>query len=290
MGDSPDPRGLPEQIVLVTGCSTGIGRAAAIRLARSGHRVYATARRDESVEDLAQLAEARDGHLIPRRLDVTNEDEIAEIVREIRQRHGTVNVLINNAGYGQIGAVEEVSNELWRRQLEVNLLGAVAVTRACLPAMRARGGGRIINVSSVVAHVALPLMGAYCASKHALDAYSVALRREVRAFGIEVSLIEVGPVATRFRESAEELMRGAGIGEGTPYASMHRVLHARWQSRFGRQRISAEDVAACVERAVRAKRLRLRYRIGAVARWTPLMYSFLPERVVDAYLRLRTTP
>jgi NAD(P)-dependent dehydrogenase (short-subunit alcohol dehydrogenase family) len=239
------------------------------------------------VEELARLAQGGAGELIARRLDVTDDATIAQVVGEIHDRCGAVDVLVNNAGYGQIGAVEEVSCALWRQQMEVNFIGAVAVTRACLPQMRARGRGRIINVSSVVAHVPLPLMGAYCASKHALEAFSVALRLEMAPFHVDVVLIEPGPISTQFRTHAAKVLEREGIGAAAPYAEMHRTLNAHWQSRFGRQDTSAEVVAACIARAVRAARPKRRYRITAVARWLPRLLAIMPESVFDAAMRRR---
>jgi NAD(P)-dependent dehydrogenase (short-subunit alcohol dehydrogenase family) len=159
----PGERG-QRKIVLITGCSTGIGRDAAERLVRAGHTVYATARRAESVQSLEAWADASDGRAAAGRLDVTEHETIESVVRDAQTRFGRIDVLVNNAGYGQIGAVEDVSIDLWRRQLETNLVGAVAMTQSVLPVMRQQRSGRIINVSSVVAHVAMPLVGAYCAS------------------------------------------------------------------------------------------------------------------------------
>lgn len=279
MANAPASR---PRVALITGCSSGIGRSAAVRLCRDGFTVYATARRAESVAELAALPEAADGRLIACRLDVTEASAVEQVVGEIQQRWGAVDVLVNNAGYGQVGAVEEIPVEGWRGQLETNVLGVVAVTRACLPAMRARGAGCIINISSVVAHVALPLMGAYCASKHALDALSVTLRRELRPFGIRVVLIEPGPIDTAFRASATQMQEAHRIGVDPAYAAMHRALNAHWESRFGRQNTPAEAVAELIARAASARRPRLRYRITPVARWLPWVLRFLPELMVDA--------
>ncbi|HRX87153.1 MAG TPA: SDR family oxidoreductase [Phycisphaerae bacterium] len=276
------PAPQPDRIALITGCSSGIGLCAARRLAARGWHVYATARRAESVAELADLPESSAGRLTARRLDVTAPDDVDRVVAEIHERHGAVDLLVNNAGYGQIGAVEELPVEAWRRQMETNFLGAIALTRACLPPMRRNVRGRIINVSSVVAHVALPLMGAYCASKHALDAFSVALRRELSPYHILVVLIEPGPIETAFRTHATHMQETHGVGTDPAYVAAHRAMNAHWQSRFGRQNTSADAVARLIARAAEARRPRLRYRITPVAHWLPPLLAILPERLVDA--------
>lgn len=275
----------PARVILITGCSSGIGRAAALRLHDDGHCVFATARRAESLAELE--AARRDERWHVRRLDVNDPATIAAVVEDIENCRGAVDVLINNAGFGQIGAVEEVSDELWRRQMDTNFFGAIAVTRACLPAMRARRRGRIINISSVVAHVALPLMGAYCASKHALDAFCVALRLEMRPFGIDVVLVEPGPIATEFRAHHDAICAAHGIGTTGPYAEYHARLKAHWQSRFGRQHTAPEVVAEVIARAVRARRPRRRYRVTAIARWLPRLLAVMPECLFDAAISRR---
>src|SRR5512134_883364 len=184
------------QVILVTGCSTGIGRATALEAAARGHRVFASARRPESVAGLAAKG------ITPVALDVTAPASIAEAVGEVLRSESRIDALVNNAGYGQYGAVEDVSPEEWRAQFEVNVFGALAVLRAVLPAMGRARGGTIVNVSSVAGRVAVPFAGAYSASKHALEAISDALRVELSPWGIRVVLVEPGPISTRFGDRA----------------------------------------------------------------------------------------
>ncbi|HXM76193.1 MAG TPA: SDR family oxidoreductase, partial [Thermoanaerobaculia bacterium] len=186
-----------QQIVLVTGCSTGIGRAAAIEASERGHRVFATAR-DRA--DLAGL-EGRKG-LRTLALDVADSASISEAVATALAEAGRIDALVNNAGYGQYGAVEDVRVEDWRAQFEVNVFGAIAMIQAVLPSMRAAGSGTIVNVSSVVGKIAIPFAAPYGASKHALEAISDALRVEVAGFNVRVVLVEPGPIATKFGDRA----------------------------------------------------------------------------------------
>lgn len=271
----------PQKVVLITGCSSGIGRAAADAFACGGHNVYATARRADSVAELCRWAEAFGGKAHAVRLDVTDAAMIGSVVSEIVSREGRIDVLVNNAGYGQIGAVEDVSLEAWRRQLETNVIGLLAATQAVLPAMRSAGHGRIVNVSSVVAHVAVPLMGAYCASKHAVEAASNTLRVEVAPFGIDVALIEPGPIATNFRPNVEANLADHPIREDGPYADMYRAMDAYWAQQSGGNGPTAADVAALIVTAATARRPRTRYRITSVAKWLPRILPFLPDRVFD---------
>ena len=176
----------PSKAVLITGCSSGIGRASALRLARRGWTVYASARRPESIADL-------DGRGVQHAaLDVTDEESMRAAVSEIEREHGAVGVLINNAGYSQRGPIEQVPMEAVRRQFETNVFGLVALTQLVLPGMRAQRWGKIVNVSSMGGRLTFPGGGYYHATKHAVEAISDALRFEVRGFGIDTILIEPG--------------------------------------------------------------------------------------------------
>jgi NAD(P)-dependent dehydrogenase (short-subunit alcohol dehydrogenase family) len=271
--------------VLITGCGSGIGRAAAVELAAAGHIVYATARRRESVDELAVWADAHPERVFARQLNVTESATIDPVVKEMLSAHGRIDAVVNNAGFGQVGAVEDVGLDLWRRQFETNLFGAIAVIQAVLPTMRSRGRGRIVNVSSVVAHATVPLMGAYCASKHALEAMSTALRVEVAGLGIEVVLIEPGPIQTQFRPNINASLEKSPIHEGSPYEAMYRALDAYWSRRYGRPARSAEEVAFLVRKAIEARRPRRRYRITSVARIAPWLLPFIPDGLMDRVLR-----
>lgn len=274
-------------VILVTGCSTGIGRAAAEDLVHRGHIVYATARRPESVEALRQWAAGMGPGARAARLDVEHPQTIDETIARVLDEQGRIDVLVNNAGFGQAGAFEDVPPEHWRRQFEVNLFGLIEVTRRVLPGMRDRRSGRIINVSSVVAHVVVPFMGAYAASKHALDAASAALRMEVKRWGIHVVLIEPGPIRTEFRRNVlDNVQKAMGADyrvEDSPYAAGYQVMVGR---RSGPEpgAGTAEQVAVAIRRAVESRRPRTRYTVTPIARWVPLLARLLPDRIFDAIM------
>jgi NAD(P)-dependent dehydrogenase (short-subunit alcohol dehydrogenase family) len=271
------------RVVLITGCSSGIGRATAVRLVKGGHTVYATARRLESIEDLT-------GHgcrILA--LDVTDQDSASRAVAAVEQAHGSVGVLVNNAGYGQSGAVEAVSIDDVRRQFETNVLGYLRMAQLVLPAMRRRGEGRIINLSSVAGRVVMPGSGIYSASKFAIEAFSDALRYEVRGVGIDVVVVEPGPIRTSFTETAN-----VGFPKETgeeAYDSFHAAVAAS-DAETDRSRLAGnpEQVAEVIERALDARHPRPRYRVTFVARLLPALRATLPDRAWDAFLKTQVPP
>jgi NAD(P)-dependent dehydrogenase (short-subunit alcohol dehydrogenase family) len=269
------------KVILITGCSSGIGRATAIRLARAGHAVYATARRLESIADLAQYG----CRLLA--LDVTDGTSAREAVLAVEGAEGVVDVLINNAGYGQSGAVEAVSLEAVRAQFDTNIVGYLRLAQLVLPRMRSQGYGRVINVGSVAGRVAMPGSGIYSASKHAIEAITDALRFEVGAFGIDVSLIQPGPIRTEFTASANAVIPP---GLADVYGDYHEaVARADAQTDSSLLAGTAEAVAAAIERAVTARRPRARYRVTLIARLLPILRAALPDRAWDAFLRTQIT-
>jgi len=195
------------RVVLITGCSSGIGRTTAERLAEKGWTVYATAR---NVEAIAPL-EARGCRLLP--LDVTDEESMQRAVEEVERAEGAVGVLINNAGYSQSGAVEDVPMEKIRRQFETNVFGLVRMCQLVLPGMRRQGFGRLVNLSSMGGRLTFPGGGFYHATKYAVEAISDALRFEVRGFGVDVVVIEPGLIRTGFAETAVGSMDGGSTGQ-----------------------------------------------------------------------------
>ncbi|RMI36874.1 SDR family NAD(P)-dependent oxidoreductase [Streptomyces triticirhizae] len=283
---------------LVTGCSSGIGRATALALHRAGHTVYATARRPETLADLAAQGPR------PLALDVTDEASMAAALAEVTAAEGAVATLVNCAGYGLTGPVEEESVQAAREQFETNLFGAARLTQLALPGMRARGRGTVVNISSIFGRYAVPGGAFYHASKHALEAFSDALRLEVAPFGVRVVVIEPGPVRTRFGErfvAGFQDPRAAGgprPGEGDegPYDDFRRRSAAYYATVFaggrdGRRSLAGsllvepEDVARAVVRAADARRPRARYRVGLLARTTIQLRRVLPDRAFDAFVR-----
>lgn len=266
--------------VLITGCSSGIGRAAAIAVHEAGLNVYASARRVESLEDLA------DRGIRTLALDVTEDDSMAGAVGAVEAEAGAVGVLVNNAGYGLYGPVEQQPMAEVRRQFETNLFGPARLIQLALPGMRRAGRGRIVNVSSMGGRITLPGGAYYHASKHALEALSDALRMEVAQFGIDVVLIEPGPVNTPWNDVAAASLSTAEAAADDPYAVYKRAVEARFATaRSGalvRFASSPEDVAEVIAKAVTARRPRTRYLINALAKTTVALRTLLPDRAYDA--------
>jgi len=248
---SPSP-----PVALVTGTSSGIGRSTALLLARSGYRVFATVRTSEAEADLRRDAGGSPLDIL--RLDVGDEGSARLAARTTFERAGRIDVLVNNAGYAQVGAVADLTRDRVRRQFEVNVFAPVQLVREVLPVMRTQGGGRIVNVSSLAGRVSVPMMGAYCASKFALEAFSDALRIEAKPFGIHVSLIEPGPVVTEFQRNALAESRDILESESV-YGSVYRSY---LEGGFDLGRGATSDrVARVILRALRARRPRSRYRV-----------------------------
>lgn len=194
---------LHDKVVLVTGASAGIGEAIAMAAARQKAKVVLAARREGVLQNIARLVESKGGKALVVPTDMTQPEQIANLAETVLRTWGHVDVLVNNAGFGQMGPVELVDDAAVRRQFEVNVFSVLDLTRRLIPAMRARRQGRIINISSVAGKISLPFMGIYNASKHALEAISDSLRLELAPFGLKVVIIEPGPVTTDFFYAAE---------------------------------------------------------------------------------------
>ena len=263
----------PSKAVLITGCSSGIGRAIAERLQGDGHRVFATARRPEAIADLAE----RGCETLP--LDVTDDDSMRAAVARVEDAAGAVGVLVNNAGYGQSGAIEATPVDAVRRNFETNVFGYMRMAQLVLPGMRRQGTGTIVNISSVAGRVTMPGSGPYSATKFAIEAMSDALRFEVRGFGIDVVVIEPGPIRTRFTATAN-----AGLPDADgAYADYHAAV-AKADAEADQSKLLAgdpEDVAAAVARALSARRPRTRYRVTPSASLMIGLRRALPDRMWD---------
>ena len=269
--------------VLVTGASSGIGRATAVEFARRGHQVYAAARREEV---LAGLADG-ERNIRPVGLDVTDGDSVQRAWAKIQAETGGtgVDVLVNNAGFALTGPVEVLPDEAVRRQFDTNVFGVLNVTRAVLPAMRARGSGRIINVSSLVGRVSFGFMGIYGATKYAVEAISDALRLELRGFGITVVLIEPGFVATNLGSAAD-----AESGRGPVPAAYQELAETgtRYLARQLAKGIPASQVAATIANAAESRNPRTRYVVPGTMRPLIAMLTALPDKAADK-AKLRAT-
>jgi len=271
--------------VLITGCSTGIGRTTAERLASRGHTVYATARRLESIADLA----AKGCKTLA--CDVTDDASMVAAVRAVEAAEGAVGALVNNAGYGQDGAVEEVPMDAVRRQFETNVFGLLRMTQLALPGMRRQRWGRIVNVSSMGGKLVFPGGGIYHATKWAVEALSDALRYEVRPFGVYVSVIEPGAIRTQFGETSVGAMN-ATSDETSRYTAFNEGVAKRVRATYasGMMAVGPEPVARAIERALTARRPRSRYPVTAGARMIMAIRRVMPDQVWDAFMRTQFPP
>lgn len=267
------------RVILVTGCSSGIGRATALEAAGRGHRVFATAR---NRNDLADLERTPNLETLP--LDVTDGGSIRGAVDAVLARAGRIDALVNNAGYGQYGAVEEVTLEEWRAQFEVNVFGAIAATQAVLPGMRRQLAGTIVNVSSVSGKVSIPFAAPYSASKHALEAVSDALRVELWPFGVRVVLVEPGPIETRFGDRARSIVTPL-LSRPGPYRELYALAERAMDAEFQRGKQPASAVARVVVGAIESERPRPRYPVGMMSRTLFPLKAALPDRWLDGLMR-----
>jgi NAD(P)-dependent dehydrogenase (short-subunit alcohol dehydrogenase family) len=273
-------------LALVTGASTGIGRACALRLVRSGWTVIAGVREPSAGEGLLEEAGDRE-RMLPQILDITDPGQVAETAARVRELtpRGGLDGLVNNAGIGVGGPLELIGGEELRRQFEVNVFAQVAVTQALLPALRL-AQGRIVFVSSIGGRVAMAYTAPYAASKHAIEAFADALRVELRTSGVQVALVEPGSVATPIWEkSRAEVQRVSVPPElaeqyGHVPAAMEKTLRET-----ARRGVPPERVAETIERALTAPRMRARYVVGLDARALLAAKYLLPDLVFDRLAR-----
>jgi len=260
--------------VLVTGASSGMGKAFAKALLAQGMTVYAAARRLDQMADLAALG------AIVLKMDITREDQVLAAVQRIEQGHGALDVLINNAGFGMYGAMEDTSLADARYQFEVNLFGQARLTQLLLPAMRARRSGKIINISSMGGKMYTPLGSWYHATKHAVEGWSDCLRLELQPFGIDVVIIEPGAIATEFGEvMMAPMLERSGSG---PYGKMANAVAAATKRSY--EKGGASDPKVIVDlvlRAVHAGKPKTRYAGGKYARPMMFIRKWFGDRVFD---------
>jgi NAD(P)-dependent dehydrogenase (short-subunit alcohol dehydrogenase family) len=269
--------------VLITGCSTGIGRATAQHLAGNGWTVYATARRVEAIADL-ESAGCR-----TLALDVTDEASMQAAVSAVEAEQGAVGVLVNNAGYSQSGAVESVAMDDVRRQFETNVFGLVRMAQLVLPGMRRQGWGKIVNMSSMGANLVFPGGGFYHGTKYAVDAISDALRFEVKGFGVDVIIIQPGLIKTEFGNAAAGSLDDAER-DGGVYGSFNAAVGESTKSAYesgplGRLGGGPETVAKVIERAITARRPKIRYRVTPSAHLLIRQRALMTDRMWDAMMR-----
>ena len=271
--------------VVVSGASTGIGRATALHLDSIGLHVFAGVRREEDGESLRADASAR---LTPIRLDVTDDAQVLEAARQVGEavRDSRLAGIVNNAGIAVAGPVEFVPLDSWRNQLEVNVLGVVSMVQAFLPLLR-ESRGRIVTTGSLGGRLAQPMVAPYCASKHALEAISDALRVELRPWGISVSLIQPGAVKTpiwdKGQRAGTELLRTAPPAVRTLYGKAVEIAN-RMAVHENETGVEPIEVARAVEHALVSPRPRTRYPVGRQARLLIPLTRFMPDRLKDEML------
>jgi NAD(P)-dependent dehydrogenase (short-subunit alcohol dehydrogenase family) len=266
--------------VLITGCSTGIGHATAALLAEKGWKVYATARRPETLEDLKAAG------CETLALDVTDEESMQAAVAAVTNAEGAVGVLINNAGYSQSGAVESIPIDTVRRQFETNVFGLVRMCQLALPGMREQRWGKIVNIGSMGGKMTFPGGGFYHATKYAVEAISDALRFELRSFGVDVMLIEPGLIVTEFANAASASIAPV---DGGAYAKFnHQVdeittnAYSGIMTKFGG---GPDAVAKTIAGALRSSRPKARYPVTISAHAMIAQKKFTPDRVWDLMMR-----
>jgi NAD(P)-dependent dehydrogenase (short-subunit alcohol dehydrogenase family) len=270
------------QSVLITGCSSGIGLCAAETLRARGWRVFATARKPADIARLKDEVGVESLYL-----DYAEPDSIAAAAEHVlKASGGRLDALFNNGGYGQPGALEDIRRDVLRAQFEANVFGWHDLTVRVIPAMRARGQGRIVFCSSVLGLIGAPYRGAYCASKFAVEALADTLRTELHGSGIHVSLIEPGPIATRFIEHAIEAYRRHVDLEASHHREIYKTRIASMEA-GGRQtfKLGPEAVVAKLVHALDSRRPKARYYVTLPSYAVALLRRVLPARALDAVAR-----
>jgi NAD(P)-dependent dehydrogenase (short-subunit alcohol dehydrogenase family) len=268
--------------VLVTGGTDGLGRATAILLAERGYRVFAAGRNPERLEALRQLARERKLPLEALELDVCDAASGERAIAEIERRAGPVDILVNNAGIAIAAVMEEITPADLHKVFETNVFSPIRLAQRVLPEMRRRRRGRIINMSSISGKVAIPVMGTYAASKHALEAASDAMRLELYPFGIHVVLIEPGYIHTSMNRTAAELSSAYAKGaERSPYQGIYQAFLGGWEKTRKASRYQPEDCARVVLRAIEDEPPRARYAVTRRAKIGIFARRLLSDQALD---------
>jgi NAD(P)-dependent dehydrogenase (short-subunit alcohol dehydrogenase family) len=276
---------LPGQVVIVTGASSGIGEATARRLVRGGAKVVVAARRQDRLDTLVRELDPTGVSILAVAGDVTSDADRRKLVDVTLARFGRVDALVNNAGYGTRGPVEVVPVELIRRNYETNLFSLIALTQLVLPGMRARGSGSIVNIGSVAGKIARPLSSIYDSTKHALEAITDGLRGELKPFGVHVSLIRPGYIATEFIEAANRVSADV-IADAGPYAPFYKGYYEGTQ-RLRRVAGAPDDIARLVEKALVSDNPASRYNGPLHAKLFLFLRWILPDRMLAWATRMK---
>src|SRR5437879_1271262 len=276
------------QTVLITGATNGLGKAAALLLAERGYRVFAAGRSSDKRAQLDALAKEKHLPLETMQMDVCDDASVQTAIASIYQKAGALDVLINNAGFVQVGAVEDLSMEDWRRQFETNFFGVIRVTQAVLPRMRERRKGRILMMSSVSGFVTPPTQGAYSASKHAIEALSNALRHELYPYGIHTILIQPGYIMTNIQNTAMEMAQTYQEEfKSGPYARIYASYLGNATSTRAQSKTTPEDCARIMLKAIEAPRPKARYGVTPLAALAKFTKWALTDSAADRMIRRR---
>jgi len=273
-----------QKVILITGCSSGFGLLTAVRLAAQGHFVWATMRDLSRQKPLEDALAGRQAQAFIRELDVTKPSTIKKVIDEIQKTHNHIDVLINNAGYGIAGFFEDLTEEDIRGQMEVNFFGVQNVCREIIPLMRKRSQGKIINISSIAGQVASPCLGAYNASKWALEGFSESLYSEMCLFGISVSLVEPGSYPTKIFSENAHYARHFDNSQ-SPYFRFSQKLKNAAQKYTGKLKRDPQEVAGLIESIINKSHPRLRY-VSDFSSWSRIMIQkILPPRLFGYIFR-----
>lgn len=262
-----------KKVIIVTGASSGIGKSTAEQLIKEGNIVYGVARRLNEMNDLVEAG----GHAL--QMDVTNHEQVKEVINQILKKEGKIDVLVNNAGYAVYGPIEEVTYEQAKRQFDVNLFGLAEITKAVLPNMRENKAGHIINISSVGGKIYTPLGAWYHATKHALEGWSDCLRLEVKDFGIKVSIIEPGAVKTEFDLAMDHQF---GEIEHSPYKKLKKSMKKVMEDAYKPGNYSEPTVIAeTISKAINNGNPKTRYATGKMAKQVLFGRKILSDKGFD---------
>ena len=275
---------MDSKIVLITGCSSGFGFHSAVHLARKGSQVIATMRKLKSGEELNNIVQAQQLPVILKQLDVTDLETIRAVIRDIEKEYGRLDVLINNAGYGIGGFFEDISDREYRDQMETNFFGVLNMVRESLPLIRKSSDGRIINISSVAGLTTTPGMGAYNASKWAVEAFSESLRQELALHGIKVLLIEPGPYPTKVLTTNTRFGEKALDHESPNYRYTQRI-YKMYQQRTDNLKSDPMEIVKLIDHLITARNPRFRNVRGPGAKVRAFMHRFLPWRLNERIIR-----
>jgi short-subunit dehydrogenase len=267
-------------VALITGCSTGIGFETSLALARKGYLVFATMRNLKKAGALRQAAEGLTVEILS--LDVDKASESAKVISAVVRKAGRIDVLINNAGWGAFGALEEFTDEEIKAQYETNVFGLMRMTNAVLPVMRKQKSGRILHIGSLAGRMTFAGVGLYCSSKHAVEALTEAMRTEVRPFNIEVAVIEPGSTNTQFKYNRH--LSRKFFKKKSEYQKMLEKILAYGNSQSQKAPGSGQVVAAILK-ALESRRMAVRYAAGFDATWYPIARWFLTDRIYDWILK-----